>query len=128
MLDELEMRKQKLKDRIASLNLEREEVGKSMDSAEKSLQEIVGCTDWDTTRFFIEEDRNAHKEPEAIIQKQKADRQEVEDFYVAVSVSKPLIHNIFYWLCLISKNSRNNVIHYKKYYVLFFCRNSESMC
>ena len=85
MLDELEMRKQKLKDRIASLNLEREEIGKSMDSAEKSLQEIVGCTDWDTTRFFIEEDRNAHKEPEAIIQKQKADRQEVEDFYVAVS-------------------------------------------
>ena len=78
MLDELEMRKQKLKDRIASLNLEREEVGKSMDSAEKSLQEIVGCTDWDTTRFFIEEDRNAHKEPEAIIQKQKADRQEVD--------------------------------------------------
>ena len=57
MLDELEMRKQKLKDRIASLNLEREEIGKSMDSAEKSLQEIVGCTDWDTTRFFIEEDR-----------------------------------------------------------------------
>ena len=87
MLDELEMRKQKLKDRIASLNLEREETGKSMDSAEKSLQEIVGCTDWDTTRFFIEEDRNAHKEPEAIIQKQKADRQEVEDFYVAVSFS-----------------------------------------
>ena len=87
MLDELEMRKQKLKDRIASLNLEREEIGKSMDSAEKSLQEIVGCTDWDTTRFFIEEDRNAHKEPEAIIQKQKADRQEVEDFYVAVSFS-----------------------------------------
>ena len=86
MLDELEMRKQKLKDRIASLNLEREEIGKSMDSAEKSLQEIVGCTDWDTTRFFIEEDRNAHKEPEAIIQKQKADRQEVEDFYVAVSL------------------------------------------
>ena len=91
MLDELEMRKQKLKDRIASLNLEREEVGKSMDSAEKSLQEIVGCTDWDTTRFFIEEDRNAHKEPEAIIQKQKADRQEVEDFYVAVSLSNPLL-------------------------------------
>ena len=99
MLDELEMRKQKLKDRIASLNLEREEVGKSMDSAEKSLQEIVGCTDWDTTRFFIEEDRNAHKEPEAIIQKQKADRQEVEDFYVAVSLSNPLLR---YHILLIS--------------------------
>ena len=94
MLDELEMRKQKLKDRIASLNLEREEIGKSMDSVEKSLQEIVGCTDWDTTRFFIEEDRNAHKEPEAIIQKQKADRQEVEDFYVAVSFS--LNNGIFF--------------------------------
>ena len=92
MMDELEMRKQKLKDRVASLNLEREEVGKSMDSAEKSLQEIVGCSDWDTTRFFIEEDRNAHREPEAIVQKQKADRQEVEDFYVAVSFRKRVFH------------------------------------
>ena len=115
MLDELEMRKQKLKDRIASLNLEREEVGKSMDSAEKSLQEIVGCTDWDTTRFFIEEDRNAHKEPEAIIQKQKADRQEVEDFYVAVSLSNPLLR--FHILLIISNVSKCNVIYFKQYHV-----------
>ena len=110
MMDELEMRKQKLKDRVASLNLEREEVGKSMDSAEKSLQEIVGCSDWDTTRFFIEEDRNAHKEPEAIIQKQKADRQEVEDFYVAVSFRKFVL--LFAFHCKLNKG------YHKIYYII----------
>ena len=29
----------------------------------------------------MEEDRNAQREPEAIVQKLKADRQEIEDFY-----------------------------------------------
>ena len=123
MLDELEMRKQKLKDRIASLNLEREEIGKSMDSAEKSLQEIVGCTDWDTTRFFIEEDRNAHKEPEAIIQKQKADRQEVEDFYVAVSLNPNLklseIMGFYIW---------PQFQYLKNIFCFLYFRNFGSMC
>ena len=125
MLDELEMRKQKLKDRIASLNLEREEIGKSMDSAEKSLQEIVGCTDWDTTRFFIEEDRNAHKEPEAIIQKQKADRQEVEDFYVAVSLNPNLkLSEImgFLHVFIVAVSVSKNI-----FWFLYF-RNFGSMC
>ena len=94
MLDELEMRKKKLKERLSSLKVESEEIWKSMESAEKTLSDIVGCTDWDTTRFFIEEDRNAHKEPEAIVQKQKADRQDVEDFYVAVSCESSLIIKI----------------------------------
>ena len=57
-----------------------------MESAEKTLSEMVSATDYDTTRFFIEEDRSAQREPEAIVQKLKADRQEIEDFYTAVSI------------------------------------------
>ena len=62
------------------------EIWKSMESAEKTLSEMVSATDYDTTRFFIEEDRSAQREPEAIVQKLKADRQEIEDFYTAVSI------------------------------------------
>jgi hypothetical protein len=36
-------------------------------------------------RFFVEDDRTAHREPESILQKQKNDRIEIEDFYTAVS-------------------------------------------
>ena len=62
-----------------------------MESAEKTLSEMVSATDYDTTRFFIEEDRSAQREPEAIVQKLKADRQEIEDFYTAVSTPSPRI-------------------------------------
>ena len=36
-------------------------------------------------RFFVEDDRTAHREPESILQKQKNDRIEIEDFYTVVS-------------------------------------------
>merc|ERR1719510_747743 len=83
VMDELEARKQKLKERLATLKVDSEEIWKSMESAEKTLSEMVSATDYDTTRFFIEEDRSAQREPEAIVQKLKADRQEIEDFYTA---------------------------------------------
>ena len=86
IMDELEMRKGKLKERLATLKVDSEEIWKSMESAEKTLSEMVSATDYDTTRFFIEEDRSAQREPEAIVQKLKADRQEIEDFYTTVSI------------------------------------------
>jgi SLIT-ROBO Rho GTPase activating protein len=85
IMDELESRKKKLKERLATLKVDSEEIWKSMETAEKSLSEMVSATDYDTTRFFVEEDRNAQREPEAIVQKLKADRQEIEDFYTGVS-------------------------------------------
>ena len=81
VIEELEVRKQKLKERLATLKVDSEEIWKSMESAEKTLSEMVSTTDYDTTRFFVEEDRNFQREPEAIVQKLKADRQEIEDFY-----------------------------------------------
>merc|ERR1719219_3149126 len=81
VLDELEVRKRKLKERLATLKVDNEEIWKSMESAEKTLSEMVSATDFDTTRFFVEEDRNAQRDPEAIVQEMKAKRQEIEDFY-----------------------------------------------
>ena len=85
VLDELEVRKRKLKERLATLKVDNEEIWKSMESAEKTLSEMVSATDFDTTRFFVEEDRNAQRDPEAIVQEMKAKRQEIEDFYTKVS-------------------------------------------
>ena len=56
-----------------------------MESAEKTLSEMVSATDFDTTRFFVEEDKSAQRDPEAIVQEMKAKRQEIEDFYTKVS-------------------------------------------
>ena len=84
VLDELEVRKRKLKERLATLKVDNEEIWKSMESAEKTLSEMVSATDFDTTRFFVEEDRNAQRDPEAIVQEMKAKRQEIEDFYTKV--------------------------------------------
>merc|ERR1711963_480937 len=53
ILEELEARKQKLKERLATLKVDSEEIWKSMESAEKTLSEMVSATDFDTTRFFI---------------------------------------------------------------------------
>ena len=60
--------------RLGSLKAETEEVWKSMETAEKSLLDVVSCRDWDTTRFFIEDDIAATKEPESIVQKEKEKR------------------------------------------------------
>ena len=84
ILDELELRKENLTSVLTDLKTESEEIWKSMETAEKTLSEMVGCNDFDTTRFFVEEDRSTIKESETIILKQKADRKETEDFYTMV--------------------------------------------
>ena len=88
VLDELESRKSKLMERLTQLKTESEEIWKSMETAEKTLSDMVGCNDYDTTRFFVEEDRSSLKEPDTILMKQKADRKETEDFYTAVRGGK----------------------------------------
>jgi len=45
IMDELEMRKGKLKERLATLKVDSEEIWKSMESAEKTLSEMVSATD-----------------------------------------------------------------------------------
>ncbi len=61
-----------------------------METAEKTLSEMVSANDYDTTRFFVEEDRHSLREFESgTIMKQKADRKEIEEFYMAVSRIRP---------------------------------------
>ena len=79
--DDLEVRKSKLQERLATLKLDSEEIWKSMESAEKTLSEMVSVTDYDTTRFFVEEDKSAQRDPEAIVQELKSKRMQIEDFY-----------------------------------------------
>ncbi len=78
------MRKQKLAERLLQLKAESEEIWKSMETAEKTLLDMVAANDYDTTRYFVEEDRAAvNREGEGTLQKQKADRRETEEFYMA---------------------------------------------
>ena len=53
ILDELECRKSKLKERLTSLRTESEEIWKSMETAERSLNDIVAANDFDTTRCVL---------------------------------------------------------------------------
>ena len=55
---------------------------KSMETVEQTLSEMVGCRDFDTTRFIVEEDRaalalsNSHmgRDSDTLLLKQKNDR------------------------------------------------------
>ena len=53
ILDELECRKSKLKERLTALRAESEEIWKSMETAERSLSDIVAANDFDTTRYDL---------------------------------------------------------------------------
>jgi len=83
VLEELESRKTKLAERLSTLRTESEEIWKSLETAEKTLLDMVNCADYDTTRFFVEEETaRRDREPESIVMKQRADRHETEQFYL----------------------------------------------
>merc|ERR1719341_2927463 len=83
VLEELESRKRKLAERISSLRAESEEIWKSLETAEKSLNDMVSAADYDTTRYFVEEEASRkEREGDGTIQKAKVDRQETEQFYL----------------------------------------------
>lgn len=83
--DELDERKKRLKGRLETLKAETEEIWKSMENAEKTLSDMVSATDFDTTRFFVEDPRD-HRDPEAIVQEIKAKRLENEEYYTNVRI------------------------------------------
>lgn len=82
----MDSRKQKLAERLMQLKTESEEIWKSMETAEKNLVDMVGANDYDTTRFFVEEDHGRAADAEgaaaAETAKLKTDRKEIEDFYM----------------------------------------------
>ena len=52
VVEELKSRKLKLAERINSLRVESEEIWKSLETAEKSLNDMVSAADYDTTRYL----------------------------------------------------------------------------
>ena len=97
--EEFESRYVQLHKRLTSLRAESEEVWKTLETAEKSLMEMISAKDYDVSGQFIsaanEDDIGRYaapsgqlplKQPEAALLKLRADRQETEDFYLNVSV------------------------------------------
>jgi hypothetical protein len=60
VLEDLEARKVKLGERLASLRAESEEIWKSLEAAEKTLLEMVNCADYDTTRLVVMMPQSLH--------------------------------------------------------------------
>ncbi|XP_064487016.1 SLIT-ROBO Rho GTPase-activating protein 1-like isoform X2 [Ornithodoros turicata] len=83
--DELEQRFKQLNKRLTSLKTENEEIWKTLETAEKSLLDMMSAKDTDCSPFFEEgthASRNGVKQPETIALKLRADKQETEDFYL----------------------------------------------
>lgn len=83
--EEMEKRYAHLVSRLTSLKTESEETWKTIETAEKTLMEMINQRDYDCAHYFIDEPRADNKQPESMLIKMKADRQETEDFYLGVS-------------------------------------------
>jgi SLIT-ROBO Rho GTPase activating protein len=101
--DELETRLCQLQNRITSLRTESEEVWKTMETAERSLLDMLTAKDFDANQYFGADNATppnaslsstlglalapqtpSHKAPETLSLKLKADKQETEEFYLGV--------------------------------------------
>ncbi|XP_045114363.1 SLIT-ROBO Rho GTPase-activating protein 1-like isoform X12 [Portunus trituberculatus] len=81
--EEMEKRYAHLVSRLTSLKTESEETWKTIETAEKTLMEMINTRDYDCAHYFVDEPRPDNKQPESIMIKMKADRQETEDFYLS---------------------------------------------
>ena len=84
--EEMEKRYAHLVGRLTNLKTESEETWKTIETAEKTLLEMINARDYDIAHWFSEEPRIEPKEPESVVLKRKADRQETEEFYLSVRV------------------------------------------
>lgn len=82
---EMEQRLSQLQQRVTTLKTESEEVWKTLETAEASLTEMLTAKDYDCSSYFGENGVPTSKPPEMLQSKLRADRQETEDFYLAVS-------------------------------------------
>lgn len=80
---EMEARLRQLEERVASLRTESDEVWKTLETAEVSLLEFLNTKDFDCTANFGN-GGGITEQCELALTKQKANKQEIEDFYVMV--------------------------------------------
>ncbi|GIX69423.1 SLIT-ROBO Rho GTPase-activating protein 1 [Caerostris extrusa] len=82
--EELEQRYKHVNNRLTTLKTESEEIWKTLETAEKTLLEMLSAKDFDCAVLFEEDgaNRNGLKQPETLALKRRADKQETEDFYL----------------------------------------------
>ncbi|KAG0418838.1 hypothetical protein HPB47_004564 [Ixodes persulcatus] len=78
--EELDQRLRMLNKRLTSLCTENDEIWKTLETAERSLLDMIAAKECDCSALF--EDRNGVKQPETLALKLRADKQETEDFYL----------------------------------------------
>ncbi|KAG8195017.1 hypothetical protein JTE90_008188 [Oedothorax gibbosus] len=82
--EELEQRHKLVNNRLTTLKTESEEIWKTLETAEKTLLEMLSAKDFECSVLFEEDgaNRNGLKQPETVALKRRADKQETEDFYL----------------------------------------------
>ncbi|GJQ67390.1 hypothetical protein Trydic_g5085 [Trypoxylus dichotomus] len=80
---EMETRLNQLHMRVTNLRAESDEVWKTVETAERTLLEMLNAKDYDCSQYFGEGAVPATKPPESLSMKQRADRQETEEFYLS---------------------------------------------
>lgn len=84
----METRLVHLKSCLTSLKTESEEVWKTLETAERSLLAMLTAKDYDCSGYFGDNAVPAHKPPETVSIKLRADRHETEEFYLTVSTGQ----------------------------------------
>lgn len=80
---EMEQRLQHLGQRVGNLRTESEEIWKTLETAEINLLEILNTKDYDSSSHFGDSTTQSAR-PENLAVKLKADKQEIEEFYISV--------------------------------------------
>ncbi|KAL5014667.1 hypothetical protein ScPMuIL_008937 [Solemya velum] len=78
--DDLVKRHQSIKERLTQLGLENDETWKTLETTEKSLNEMITKKDYDVSHLFLEENHPPKSPHEAA--KRRSDRLEVETYYL----------------------------------------------
>lgn len=86
---EMDTRLQLLEQRVHSLRTESEEIWKTLETAETNLLEILNAKDYDSSSYFMGPSLPADQS-EVTILKQRADKQEIEDFYINVCIANAI--------------------------------------
>lgn len=82
---EMEQRLHHLNQRVGSLRTESEEIWKTLETAEINLLEILNAKDYDSSSHFGDSTQQTAK-PDNLVVKSKADKQEIEEFYITVNI------------------------------------------
>lgn len=80
---EMEARLQHLNQRVKNLRTESDEIWKTLETAETNLLEILNTKDYDSSCYFVDPSIQSAKS-DLTLQKQKANKQEIEEFYITV--------------------------------------------